>query len=82
MGKWKELDDNLNQYLRLATFPIAVKLFEEKDSSIFGCMKGTIDIKGDIIHPCEEIWEALGRECQVGTPTKGQNRSKNSEKDE
>ncbi len=26
MGKWKELDDTLNKYLRLSTFPIAVKL--------------------------------------------------------
>jgi uncharacterized protein (DUF169 family) len=31
MGKWKELDENLNQYLRLATFPIAVKLLEDKE---------------------------------------------------
>ena len=29
MGKWKELDDKLNQYLRLATFPIAIKLLEK-----------------------------------------------------
>ncbi len=31
MGKWKDLDDKLNKYLRLATFPIAVKLLEEEE---------------------------------------------------
>ena len=31
MGKWKELDDKLNKYLRLATFPIGVKLIEDKE---------------------------------------------------
>ncbi len=31
MGKWKELDDRLNRYLRLATFPIGVKLIENKE---------------------------------------------------
>ncbi|MGQ9721342.1 MAG: DUF169 domain-containing protein [Candidatus Jordarchaeum sp.] len=30
MDKWKELDDKLNRYLRLATFPIGVKLLEEE----------------------------------------------------
>ena len=31
MSKWKELDNNLNRYLRLATFPIAVKLLEDSE---------------------------------------------------
>ena len=31
MGKWKDLDDRINRYLRLATFPIAVKLLEEEE---------------------------------------------------
>ncbi len=31
MSKWKELDEKLNKYLRLATFPIGVKLFEDKE---------------------------------------------------
>ncbi|UCG04207.1 MAG: DUF169 domain-containing protein [Candidatus Heimdallarchaeota archaeon] len=29
MSKWKELDQTLNKYLRLASFPIAVKLLED-----------------------------------------------------
>ena len=29
MSKWKELDDKLNKYLRLATFPVAIKLLED-----------------------------------------------------
>ncbi|TFG06597.1 MAG: hypothetical protein EU539_07205 [Promethearchaeota archaeon] len=29
MGKWEELDARLNQYLRLATFPVAIKLLED-----------------------------------------------------
>ncbi|MFX1283237.1 MAG: DUF169 domain-containing protein [Promethearchaeota archaeon] len=29
MGKWKELDDTLNKYLKLSTFPIAVKLLQD-----------------------------------------------------
>ncbi len=31
MGKWKELDEKLNKYLKLSTFPIAVKLIENLD---------------------------------------------------
>ncbi|MFX0204794.1 MAG: DUF169 domain-containing protein [Candidatus Hodarchaeota archaeon] len=31
MSKWKELDQTLNKYLRLATFPIAVKLLEDEE---------------------------------------------------
>lgn len=31
MGKWKELDDELNRFLRPATFPIGVKLLEDKE---------------------------------------------------
>ena len=30
MSKWKDLDDNLNKYLRLATFPVALKLLEDQ----------------------------------------------------
>ena len=29
MSKWEELDDKLNKYLRLATFPVAIKLLED-----------------------------------------------------
>ena len=29
MSKWQELDNELNKYLRLATFPIAIKLLED-----------------------------------------------------
>lgn len=29
MGNWKELDNNLNKYLRLSTFPIGVKLLKD-----------------------------------------------------
>lgn len=32
MSKYKEIDDVLNKYLRLATFPVGVKLLENKDS--------------------------------------------------
>ncbi|MFX0125505.1 MAG: DUF169 domain-containing protein [Candidatus Hodarchaeota archaeon] len=40
MGKWKELDQTLNKYLRLASFPIAVKLFEaEEDLSKINFLK-------------------------------------------
>ncbi|MBS7251601.1 MAG: DUF169 domain-containing protein, partial [Candidatus Freyarchaeota archaeon] len=31
MGKWQNLDEKLNRYLRLATFPIGVKLLENKE---------------------------------------------------
>ncbi len=31
MPKWKELDEKLNKFLRLATFPIAVKLLEQEE---------------------------------------------------
>ena len=31
MSKWKDLDDTLNKYLRLATFPVALKLLEDQD---------------------------------------------------
>ena len=31
MSKWKDLDDNLNKYLRLATFPVALKLLEDQN---------------------------------------------------
>ena len=31
MSKWKELDQTLNKYLRLASFPIAVKLLEDEE---------------------------------------------------
>ncbi|MFX1393725.1 MAG: DUF169 domain-containing protein [Promethearchaeota archaeon] len=31
MGKWEKLDFKLNRYLRLATFPIAVKLLEDPE---------------------------------------------------
>ncbi|MCK4280694.1 MAG: DUF169 domain-containing protein, partial [Candidatus Lokiarchaeota archaeon] len=31
MGKWNELDKKLNKFLRLATFPIAVKLLKDKE---------------------------------------------------
>ena len=30
MSKWKDLDDKLNKYLRLSTFPVAVKLIEDQ----------------------------------------------------
>ena len=29
MGKWEDLDKNLNKYLRLSTFPVGVKLLED-----------------------------------------------------
>jgi uncharacterized protein (DUF169 family) len=29
MGRWEELDDKLNKYLRLATFPVAIKLVKD-----------------------------------------------------
>ena len=31
MSKWKDLDDILNKYLRLATFPVALKLLEDQN---------------------------------------------------
>jgi uncharacterized protein (DUF169 family) len=31
MGKYKETDDKLNTYLRLATFPVAVKLLRNPE---------------------------------------------------
>jgi uncharacterized protein (DUF169 family) len=31
MSKWKKLDTQLNKYLRLATFPVAVKLFKDPE---------------------------------------------------
>jgi uncharacterized protein (DUF169 family) len=31
MNKWQRLDEKLNKYLRLATFPIGVKLLEDKE---------------------------------------------------
>ncbi|GAG75438.1 unnamed protein product [marine sediment metagenome] len=31
MGKYKKLDDRLNKYLRLATFPVAVKLLQNPE---------------------------------------------------
>jgi uncharacterized protein (DUF169 family) len=40
MGKWQKLDQELNEYLRLATFPIAVKLVENvKDLDSIKWMK-------------------------------------------
>ena len=30
MGKYEDLNNKLNKYLRLATFPIGVKLLKEK----------------------------------------------------
>lgn len=32
--------------------------FEEKPFSIFGCMKGTMSIHGDIVEGTGEVWEA------------------------
>lgn len=32
---------------------------KEVDKSVFGCMKGTIKIKKDIIKPIEEKWDAF-----------------------
>lgn len=40
MGKWQGLDEKLNSYLRLATFPIGVKLLEHKEE-----LKGISKIK-------------------------------------
>lgn len=31
MGKWKQLDEMLNKYLRLASFPIAIKLLKDNE---------------------------------------------------
>ena len=31
MSKYKELDEKLNKYLRLATFPVAVKLLQNPE---------------------------------------------------
>jgi len=31
MSKWENLDTQLNKYLRLATFPVAVKLFKDPE---------------------------------------------------
>lgn len=39
--------------------PIAQLVPVEEDSgSLFGKMKGTIHIKGDIISPIDEVWDA------------------------
>ena len=35
---------------------------KEEKKSIFGCMKGTIKVKKDIIKPVEEKWDALTEE--------------------
>ena len=32
--------------------------FEQKRPDIFGCMKGTVTILGDIVGPTGEIWDA------------------------
>jgi prevent-host-death family protein len=32
--------------------------FAEKPSSLFGCMKGTVVIHGDIVEGTGEVWEA------------------------
>ncbi len=32
--------------------------FEEKPVSLFGCMKGTLVIQGDIVAGTGEVWEA------------------------
>jgi len=32
--------------------------FAEKPSSLFGCMKGTVVIHGDIVESTDEVWEA------------------------
>lgn len=31
---------------------------EEKETKIFGKLKGTVHIKGDIIGPIDEVWDA------------------------
>jgi len=31
MSKWKDIDENLNKYLRLATFPVALKLLDDQN---------------------------------------------------
>lgn len=31
---------------------------DEKSTKIFGCMKGTIHLKGDIMAPIDEVWDA------------------------
>ncbi|MFH1462787.1 MAG: type II toxin-antitoxin system prevent-host-death family antitoxin [Pseudomonadota bacterium] len=41
--------------------PVArlVPVCDDVESSVFGCMKGTVEIVGDIIAPLEEEWEAM-----------------------
>ncbi len=39
---------------------------EEKKQSLFGCMKGMVHIKGDIIGPIGEAWNAA---CNVHDPS-------------
>ena len=39
--------------------PVAQLLpIEEKAVAAYGCMKGTIEILGDIISPIDEVWDA------------------------
>jgi prevent-host-death family protein len=40
--------------------PVAklVPFVEEKRPDIFGCMKGTVTILGDIVGPTGEVWDA------------------------
>lgn len=35
-----------------------VPIEEDKDEPLFGCMKGTIHIQGDIVQPIGEEWDA------------------------
>lgn len=41
--------------------PIAqlVPIDSDQEKKIFGCMKGTIEIKGDIVKPTGEKWDVL-----------------------
>ena len=37
---------------------VKIVAIEDKPLNVFGCMKGTAKIKGDIIAPLDEEWEA------------------------
>ena len=67
-GKFKaqclKLIDEVNQTKETITItkhgkPMAQLVpIEQEDYSLYGCMKGTVEIKGDIVVPTGEIWEA------------------------
>ena len=67
-GKFKaqclKLIDEVNQTKEAITItkhgkPMARLVpIEERDYSLYGCMEGTIEVKGDIVEGTGEIWEA------------------------